>query len=95
MKKENTEEAKRLLLQLKQILKISNDRNWMPGVESAVAAIHAGKFKEAASIYKGLKFGKKTFAEWSIHKADPKQRAEVNKPLDEVRNKLVDIFGEK
>ncbi len=93
MSEDKTTEAKRLLLQLKQILKINNDRIFSPGVESAVAAIHAGKFKEAATIYKDLKSGKKAFADWSIHKPNPQQRAEVNKPLDDVRNKLAEIFG--
>lgn len=95
MKEHKTDEAKKLLLQLKQILKINNERNWMPGVESAVAAIHSGKFKEAASIFKGLKHGKKVFADFSIHKADPRQRTEVNKPLNDVRNKLAEIFAGK
>ncbi len=94
MNENKTEDAKRLLLQLKQILKLHNDRNWMPGVEAALAAIFAGKFKEAASAYKGLKHNKKSFGQWSIHKVDPRQRTEVNKPLDDVRNKLAEIFGE-
>lgn len=71
-----------------EILAAQGDRNWIRGIESALAKWEAGNLDEACSIYRSMVAGGRGFAEYNIWIDDYDQRIAANQGLDAIRDEL-------
>lgn len=64
------------------------DRNWIRGIENALAEWDAGNHDQARSIYRSMVAGGRGFAEYNIWTDDYDQRIAANYELDAIREEL-------
>src|SRR3954468_8566176 len=88
--------AQNLLADLRALLRSEGATNWIRGVEAALHSLtdeEPGRgFSEARSIYRTMSEGKGAFSDFYIERVDSPQRIEINQRLDEMRNKLWELF---
>lgn len=77
-----------LLEKARKILAAQGDRNWIRGIENALAEWDAGNYDQARSIYRSMVVGRRGFAEHNIWIDDYDQRIVANQKLDAIRDEL-------
>jgi len=95
----NVELVQELLIELLGILESQKEVNWIRGVKAALRELNDGDegngvdgFENAKSIYNTMTSGGGGFAEYFIWNSDETKRINLNRRLDEIRDKLWDEF---
>jgi hypothetical protein len=93
---ETIENARLLLEELKEILQKEGEINWLRGIVAAIGCLRNPDIKqglvEAKSIYLTMASGKGAFSEYYIHRVDASERVEANRRLDDLRDRLWQLF---
>lgn len=94
--------AVELLQEVRQILVLEGERDWIRGISAALlelrdedGGIKPEGFDRAASIYRSMTTGGRGFAEYFIWSPDSAERISRNKELDAFRDSLWDIFKDR
>lgn len=96
---ENAAEARQLLSELYDFLNAHHEKNWIRGIRAALIelsgpddALNAAGFESARSIYNSMIQGGRGFSEYFVWNPDAVQRSAANKTLDDLRERLWNLF---
>lgn len=94
MEKDRILEVRNLLEELRALLVRQGERNWIRGIDAAIAELDSKNgFEAARSIYGSMSQGNGSFADYHIWIEDFDQRLAANKKLDELRAKVWQEFN--
>ncbi|WP_025318728.1 hypothetical protein [Granulibacter bethesdensis] len=89
-----------LLEELESILNAKNERNWLRGIQAAIAELQKKEgradsegFENARSIYLTMIAGGRGFSEYFIWDNDEDGRFAANAKLDQIRERLWVLFN--
>jgi hypothetical protein len=88
-----SENALRLVTELRGVLLAHGEHNWIRGLSHVGALLQDNELASAASSYKAMVTGNGSFSDLYIHADDVDARRRLNEPLDRLRDQLWVALG--